>query len=180
MTPRQGLSNPTTFGVSNSRDPIKNFGISTPIQERDRQGIRGLVPPGYIPLEVDVQRCLEQLRTKESNLEKYSYLANIQDVSERLYYAMLAAHTAETMPIVYTPVVGEACENFSRIYRGTLRGMYFSLHDAGHVRNMLDNWPTDNVTTIVMTDGERILGLGDLGVNGMPIPIGKLALYTVR
>ena len=100
------------------------------------------------------------------------------DVSEHLYYAILVKHIAEIMPIIYTPVVGEACEQFSHIYRGTLRGMYLSLDDAGSIRHILDNWPTNDVTTIVVTDGERILGLGDLGVNGMGIPIGKLALYT--
>lgn len=177
---RQRAYSRLTFGAYVGRDPVKNWGVSTPIENREERGIRGLVPPGYIPLELDVQRCMEHLRAKESNLDKYTYLASIQDVSERLYFAILASHTAEVMPIVYTPIVGEACENFSRIYRGTLRGMYFSLNDAGKIRSILNNWPTDKVTTIVMTDGERILGLGDLGVNGMGIPIGKLALYTVR
>lgn len=121
---------------------------------------------------------MEQMRSKESDLEKYVYLQGIQDVSERLYYAIITRHTAECMKIIYTPTVGEACENFSCIYRGTLRGMYFSLEDAGMIRGLLDNWFTSKVTTIVVTDGERILGLGDLGVNGMGIPIGKLALYT--
>lgn len=167
-----------TWGVYVAKDPVRYSGVSTPIEKRQELGIRGLVPPAFIPLELDVERCMEQLRSKSTDMEKYVYLAGIQDVSERLYYAILVAHTAEVMPIVYTPVVGLACERFSEIYRGTLRGMYFSLDDAGTIRRLLDNWPTQDVNTIVVTDGERILGLGDLGVNGMGIPIGKLALYT--
>lgn len=167
-----------TFGAYVAKDPVKYSGVSTPISKRDEMGIRGLVPAAYIPLELDVERCMEQLRSKPTPLDKYVYIQSIQDVSERLYYAILVKHTAEVMPIVYTPTVGAACENFSSIYRGTLRGMYFSLEDAGKIRDILDNWPAQIVTTIVVTDGERILGLGDLGVNGMGIPIGKLALYT--
>lgn len=167
-----------TFGTYIANDPIKYSGVSTPIDKRADLGIRGLVPPAFIPLELDVQRCLEQMRSKSNDLEKYIYLHSIMDVSERLYYAMLVSHTAEIMPLVYTPTVGLACERFSEIYRGTMRGMYFSLNDAGCVREMLDNWPTSDVNTIVVTDGERILGLGDLGCQGIGIPIGKLALYT--
>lgn len=172
------LSHLPHTGVDFIRDTIRHCGVSTPIEDRQAFGIRGLVPAAHIPIELDVERCMEQMRNKETNLEKYIYLHGIMDVSERLFYAILTKYTAEIMPIVYTPTVGEACENFSNIYRGTLRGMYFSLHDAGMIRELLDNWPTSQVTTIVMTDGERILGLGDLGVNGMGIPIGKLALYT--
>jgi malate dehydrogenase (oxaloacetate-decarboxylating)(NADP+) len=164
-----------TWGVYHAKDPIKYSGVSTPVEKRRDLGIRGLVPAAYIPLEKDVERCMQQLRSKLTNLGKYLYLASIQDVSERLYYAILVKHTAEVMPIVYTPIVGEACEQFSQTYRGTLRGMYFSLEDAGSIRELLDNWPTEDVTTIVVTDGERILGLGDLGVNGMGIPIGTHA-----
>jgi malate dehydrogenase (oxaloacetate-decarboxylating)(NADP+) len=161
-----------TWGVYHAKDPIKYNGVSTPVEKRRDLGIRGLVPAAYIPLEKDVERCMQQLRSKGTNLEQYLYLASIQDVSERLYYAILVKHISEVMPIVYTPIVGEACEQFSQTYRGTLRGMYFSLEDAGSIRELLDNWPTEDVTTIVVTDGERILGLGDLGVNGMGIPIG--------
>jgi malate dehydrogenase (oxaloacetate-decarboxylating)(NADP+) len=118
---------------------------------------------------------MDQLRKKTTPLEKYIYLSSIMDVSERLYYAILVKYTVEVMPIVYTPTVGLGCEHFSEIYRGTLRGMYFSIRDAGNIRHILDNWPTDDVEVIVVTDGERILGLGDLGVNGMGIPIGKSA-----
>ena len=167
-----------TWGVYQAKDPIKYCGVSTPPDQRAALGLRGLVPAAYIPLELDVERCMTQLRSKSSGLEKYIYLHGIMDVSERLYYAILVKHTAEVMPIVYTPIVGEACEQFSEIYRGTLRGLYLTLEDAGSIRQILDNWPTSHVTTIVVTDGERILGLGDLGVNGMGIPIGKLALYT--
>ena len=159
-------------GLQLLKDPIRHNGVSTPFEKRRGLGIRGLVPSAYIPLELDVERCMQQLRLKERPIDKYIYLQSIQDVSERLYFAILVMHTAEVMPIVYTPVVGEACENFSEIYRGTIRGMYFSLNDSGMIRELLDNWHTARVTTIVFTDGERILGLGDLGVNGMGIPIG--------
>ena len=167
-----------TEGVYIAKDPVNYNGVSTPIEKREELGIRGLVPSAYIPLDLDVERCMEQLRLKERAIDKYVYIQSIQDVNERLYYAILVKHTAEVMPIVYTPTVGEACENFSQIYRGTLRGMYFSLEDRGKIRKLLDNWPARHVSTVVVTDGERILGLGDLGVNGMGIPIGKLALYT--
>jgi malate dehydrogenase (oxaloacetate-decarboxylating)(NADP+) len=167
-----------TDGVYLAKDPVKYNGVSTPIEMREELGIRGLVPSAYIPLDLDVERCMKQLRLKERAIDKYVYIQSIQDVNERLYYAILVKHTAELMPIVYTPIVGEACENFSSIYRGTLRGMYFSLKDRGKIRKLLDNWAARHVSTIVVTDGERILGLGDLGVNGMGIPIGKLALYT--
>lgn len=179
--PRSKRFSRLTDGVYHAKDPIKYSGVSTPVNQRADLGIQGLVPAAYIPLELDVQRCMEQLRSKSTPLEKYIYLATIMDVSERLYYSILVAHTAEIMPIVYTPTVGAACESFSATYRGTLRGMYFSVKDAGHIREILENWPSKSsepVTTIVVTDGERILGLGDLGVNGMGIPIGKLALYT--
>lgn len=167
-----------TAGVYIAKDPVKYNGVSTPIERREEIGIRGLVPAAYIPLELDVERCMQQLRLKEKPIDKYIYIQSIQDVNERLYYAILVKHTTYCMPYVYTPTVGEACEKFSEIYRGTLRGMYFSLQDKGKIRKLLDNWPAQHVTTIVVTDGERILGLGDLGVNGMGIPIGKLALYT--
>lgn len=165
-------------GVAHAKNPVEYHGVSTPLENRSALGIRGLVPAAYLPLELNVERCMSRLREKPSSLEKYVYLRNIQDVNENLFYAMLVKHTSELMPIVYTPTVGEACEKFSHTYRGTLRGLYISLLDAGSIREILDNWPSKEVTTIVVTDGERILGLGDLGVNGMGIPIGKLALYT--
>lgn len=176
--PRERQYSRLTPGTYVAKNPIKYNGVSTPIDMREALGIRGLVPAAYIPLDLDVERCMQQLRLKERAIDKYTYIQSIQDVNERLYYAILVKYTAEVMPIVYTPTVGEACEKFSEIYRGTLRGMYFSLEDKGNIRRLLDNWPALHVSTIVVTDGERILGLGDLGVNGMGIPIGKLSLYT--
>ena len=169
---KKSLSN-LSWGVHHAKDPIKYSGVATPLDSRRDLGIRGLVPAGFLTLEQDVERCMQQLRAKSTDLEKNLYLSSIQDISERLYYAIVVKHTAEIMPIIYTPVVGEACQEFSHTYRGSIRGMYFSLEDAGSIRSLLDNWPTNQVSTIVVTDGERILGLGDLGVNGMGIPIGK-------
>jgi len=153
-------------------------GICTPIDKRQAARIRGLIPAAYLSLELNVERCMIQLRAKKCSIGKYIFLQTIQDTMETLYFAMLIKHTDELMPIIYTPTVGTACEEFSHIYRGTLRGMYFSLNDKGMIRELLDNWPGHGVTTIVVTDGERILGLGDMGTNGMAIPIGKLAIYT--
>jgi malate dehydrogenase (oxaloacetate-decarboxylating)(NADP+) len=121
---------------------------------------------------------MEQVRAKEKDIDKYSLLQTLQDGSEALYYAMLMRHTRECMPLVYTPTVGQACTDWHKIYRHTPRGLYISLDDLGHVKEALENWPQKNVQCIVVTDGERILGLGDLGSNGMGIPVGKLALYT--
>ncbi|CAM9620888.1 unnamed protein product [Chrysoparadoxa australica] len=122
---------------------------------------------------------MEQLRLKTSPLERYIFLQSMQDTNETLYYAMLVRHTYECLPLVYTPTVGEACQKFSHIYRQVPRGLYISIKDKGRVRQVLDNWPEKDIKAIVFTDGERILGLGDQqGIDGMGIPIGKLALYT--
>jgi len=161
----------TKTGFERMKDPLLNVASSTPLADRERLKLRGLVPSGYIPLNLNVERCMQQLRLKSSPLEKYLFLQSIQDVDERLYYAILVSHTEEVMPVVYTPTVGEACQKFSSIYRGTVRGLFISLEDAGSVRSVLDNWPHDNVSTIVVTDGERILGLGDQGVNGMGVSV---------
>ncbi|KAL7523455.1 LOW QUALITY PROTEIN: hypothetical protein ACHAWF_000529, partial [Thalassiosira exigua] len=166
-------------GEAHAKNPVEYQGVSTPLSERDELGLRGLLPATYLPLKLEVERCISRLREKPDPLEQYIYLRNIQDVNENLFYALLIQHTAELMPIVYT-ARPSARRRYSHIYRGALRGLYLSIDDSGHVRKILDNWPYGNVTTIVVTDGERILGLGDLGVNGMGIPIGKLALYSAR
>ncbi|CCI46705.1 unnamed protein product [Albugo candida] len=121
---------------------------------------------------------MKQLQSKSSPLEKYIFMQTLQDVNETLYYKLLVKHTAELMPIVYTPTVGQACLEYSAIYRQTPRGLYITLDHLGQVSSILDSWPEKDIRAIVFTDGERILGLGDLGANGLGIPVGKLALYT--
>lgn len=120
---------------------------------------------------------VETLKGKSSDLERYIFLMGLQQRDETLFYHVLIKHLAYTMPLVYTPVVGEACIKFSRIMRSP-RGIFLSVLDLGYVDQMLSNWPEKDVRAIVFTDGERILGLGDLGCNGMGIPVGKMALYT--
>ena len=166
-------------GYALTKFPGLNKGSSFSLEERDSKKIRGLFPAGE-PLSLDVKLdiAMEQLRRKSSPLEKYIFLHTIQDADETLYYAALTRMTAEVMPFVYTPTVGQACQEWSRIYRHVPRGLYLSIKDLGKIRSILDNYPNRDIKVIVFTDGERILGLGDLGANGMGIPIGKLALYT--
>jgi malate dehydrogenase (oxaloacetate-decarboxylating)(NADP+) len=121
---------------------------------------------------------MQQLEKKTSDLEKYIFLHTIQDSDETLFYKILTTHTYKTLPFVYTPTVGEACQKWGEIYRSQPRGLYITIDDMGNMERILDNYPLKNIKAIVVTDGERILGLGDLGANGMGIPIGKLALYT--
>ncbi|KAJ0410230.1 hypothetical protein P43SY_002562 [Pythium insidiosum] len=160
------------------RTPGVNKGLAFSMNERQDLNVRGLVPAGVFSIELETQRALMQLRKKSTPLEKYIFMQTMQDTNEAVYYRLLIDHTAELMPIVYTPTVGQACLEFSHIYRQTPRGLYISIQDIGKVAEILDVWPEKDIRAIVFTDGERILGLGDLGVNGMGIPIGKLALYT--
>jgi malate dehydrogenase (oxaloacetate-decarboxylating)(NADP+) len=161
------------------KNPWKNKGSSFSNKERDEHGLHGLLPNGEpLSLDLKVQLSMENLRKKTSPLEKYLYLHSIQDSDETLFYAILAKHTHETMPLVYTPTVGTACVEWSHIYSQQPRGVYLSTKHLGQVQDILKNYPNKDIKVIVFTDGERILGLGDLGSNGMGIPIGKLALYT--
>jgi malate dehydrogenase (oxaloacetate-decarboxylating)(NADP+) len=161
------------------KNPSINKGTSFSFDERRRLGLSGLVPAGDpLSLGVKVDLVMEQVRSKSTPLEKYIYLQTLQDSDETLYFAALSSHMAELMPLVYTPVVGEACQKWSHIYRQQPRGIYISLRDRGSIRDILLSYPQRDIRAIVMTDGERILGLGDLGANGMGIPVGKLALYT--
>lgn len=161
------------------KNPWKNKGSSFTQKERDELSLQGLLPNGEpLSLELKVQLSMENLRKKTSPLEKYLYLHGIQDSDETLFYAILAAYTHETMPLVYTPTVGAACQEWSHIYRQQPRGVYLSTKHLGKVKDILKHYPNKDIKAIVFTDGERILGLGDLGANGMGIPIGKLALYT--
>ena len=169
-------------GVNIMTDPSLNKGTGFSMEERERLGIRGLTPPRIINdkncLHWQAEKILNKFHEiRHSNIEKYTYLNSLQDRNEVLFYKCLVDNIEELAPIVYTPTVGEACQNFAYLFRRP-KGMYFSAADKGHMHAMTFNWPTDDVELIVVTDGSRILGLGDLGVNGMGIPIGKLSLYT--
>lgn len=146
-------------------------------EERDELGLRGLLPHRVSTMEGQVSRSLANMRRKAYDIERYIFLCGLQDRNERLFYRLVIDNIEEVMPLIYTPTVGQACKEFAQIFRRA-RGFYITPDDRGAVRRMLDNWPEDDVRVIVVTDGERILGLGDLGANGMGIPIGKLALYS--
>lgn len=162
-------------------DLLKNVALNKSTafttDERDRHGLHGLLPPGVSDQSVQLQRVMENVRRKPDDIERYIFLTALQGRNGRLFYKALIQHIEELLPLVYTPTVGQACLEFANIFRQT-RGFYVSRYDQGRIRQNLDNWPEDDVRVIVVTDGERILGLGDLGANGMGIPIGKLALYV--
>jgi len=170
-----GRDHPTGYDLM--LNGLLNKGTAFTAAERDALGLRGLLPPRVSTLEQQVRRALRNLRAKENDLEKYIFLHALQNRNETAFYRVVLDHLEETMPIVYTPTVGQACLEFGAIYRRP-RGMWISIEDRGRVAEVLANWPHQDVRLIVVTDGERILGLGDLGVLGMGIPIGKLALYT--
>ncbi len=165
-------------GLDLIRDPLLNKGTGFTERERAALGLRGLVPPQVVSIDSQVNRVMENFHRQHGDLDRYTYLEGLHDRNETLYYRVLLSHINELTPIIYTPVVGQACSQFSTIYRRT-RGMYFSADDVAYFAEMVSNWPEDNVEVIVVTDGSRILGLGDLGANGMGIPIGKLSLYVV-
>ncbi|MEO1543081.1 MAG: oxaloacetate-decarboxylating malate dehydrogenase, partial [Pseudomonadota bacterium] len=146
-------------------------------EERERLGLRGLLPPHVSTQDEQLDRVLENLRRKSDDIEKYVFLTALQDRNERLFYRAVMENISEVMPLIYTPTVGQACREFAHIFRRP-RGFYITPDDRGDIRRILDNWSEDDVRVVVVTDGERILGLGDLGANGMGIPIGKLALYV--
>ena len=158
-------------------DPLLNKGTAFTERERDVLGLRGLLPPRVFTLEEQVQRSLNAVRRKQDAIEKYIYLVNLQNRNEVLFYRLVVDNIEEMAPIIYTPTVGEACLQYGSIYRRP-RGLFISLRDRGRIGEILRQWPHDGVRLIVVTDGERILGLGDLGALGMGIPLGKLALYT--
>lgn len=164
-------------GVALLRDPTLNKGSAFTEAEREALGLSGLLPPRVHTMEEQVQRVLENLRKHSSDLDRYVSLIALQDRNKTLFYRVLLENIDELMPIVYTPTVGQACMEFGHIFRRP-RGIYITANDRGRVAELLGNWPFTDIRIIVVTDGERILGLGDLGADGMGIPVGKLSLYT--
>ena len=164
-------------GAALLHDPHLNKSTAFTAAEREALELVGLVPEAIDSKEIQIQRVLQQLAQEPSNLAKYIYLSALQDTDETLFYRVLMSDPARFLPLVYTPTVGDACLQFSHIIRRP-KGLYVSVKRRGCVREILRNWPERDVRFVVVTSGQRILGLGDLGANGMGIPIGKLALYT--
>lgn len=164
-------------GIVLLHDPGLNKGTAFTAAERDVLGLHGLLPPFISTQQQQVQHIINNVRRKPNNLERYLYLIGLQDRNEQLFYKVLVDHLEELSPIIYTPTVGLACQEYSKVFRRP-RGIFITKNDSGRVKDILQNCPHRDVRVIVVTDGERILGLGDLGSNGMGIPVGKLSLYT--
>ncbi|MCC8936487.1 NAD-dependent malic enzyme [Bradyrhizobium sp. Arg68] len=158
-------------------DPQLNKGTAFSEAERDAFDLHGLLPPSVLTLDEQVSRRLQALRGYETDLERYAFLRELQDTNETLFYALLVGNLEELLPIVYTPTVGAGCQHFSRLFRKP-RGLFLSIPHKARIDRILAHPRFDAVEAIVVTDGERILGLGDQGAGGMGIPIGKLSLYT--
>jgi malate dehydrogenase (oxaloacetate-decarboxylating)(NADP+) len=168
-------SSPSGAGILH--DPPRNRGSAFTLEQRRALRLEGLLPPVPDSLVTQIARVNRQLEMLDSDLLKYLFLSDLQARNECLYYAVLMSDPARFMPLVYTPTVGEACQKFDHVFRAS-RGIYLPITAKGRLREVLSNWPFTDVRFIVASDGERILGLGDLGVGGMGIPVGKLALYT--
>lgn len=163
-------------GIDLLHNPAYNKSTAFTEEERDRYKLRGLLPPAVGSMETQTRRVLANMRRKESDIEKYIFLSALQERNERLFFRLIMENFREIVPLVYTPTVGQACKEFANIFRSE-KGFYVTARDRGRIREILDNWPHRDVRIIVVSDGERILGLGDLGANGMGIPLGKLGLY---
>lgn len=157
-------------------NPLYSKGTAFKGRERDRLRVRGLLPSRRVNMHIQIERVLQEIRAEDSMIRKHQIIEDVHDRNETLYHRILVDNMEEMAPIIYTPTVGQACNEFAMRYRRP-RGMYFSTDDRGHMAAMIYNWPQKDVKVIVVTDGSRILGLGDLGANGMGIPIGKLSLY---
>jgi len=165
-----------TRGEPLLRDPFINKGTAFTAFEREALGLEALIPPAVSTLDQQLSRVYENYRAKETPLERYIHLAGLQDRNETLFFRLVHDHIDEMMPVLYTPVVGQACQQFSHIYRRP-RGLYVSYDQRDRIDAVLRHHARPTAV-IVVTDGERILGLGDQGIGGMGIPIGKLCLYT--
>jgi malate dehydrogenase (oxaloacetate-decarboxylating)(NADP+) len=164
-------------GTALLTNSLLNKGTAFTERERDALGLRGLLPPRVFTLDEQVARVLANVRRKDNALEKYIFLTTLQNRNETLFYRVMQDHAEEMIPIIYTPTVGQACLEYGAIFRRP-RGLFISIDERGRIAEILRHWPLSDVRMIVVTDGERILGLGDLGALGMGIPVGKLALYT--
>jgi len=164
-------------GTALLRDPTLNKGTAFSDEERDILGLRGLLPPHVATQDEQLGRVLENFHRLETPLSKYIMLESLLDRNEALFFRVVMDHPDMMMPIIYTPTVGLACQEFGHIYRRP-RGLFITAADRGRMAQVMRNWPHREAAMIVVTDGERILGLGDLGANGMGIPMGKLSLYT--
>uniref|UniRef100_A0A672ZMC7 malate dehydrogenase (oxaloacetate-decarboxylating) (NADP(+)) n=1 Tax=Sphaeramia orbicularis TaxID=375764 RepID=A0A672ZMC7_9TELE len=176
-TGRKGSVSTKKRGYDITRNPHLNKGMAFTLEERLQLGIHGLLPPCFLSQDVQVLRVMKSYEPRTNPLDKYILLMTLQDRNEKLFYRVLTSDLEGFMPIVYTPTVGLACQQYGLAFRRP-RGLFITIHDRGHIATMLNSWPVENIKAIVVTDGERILGLGDLGSYGMGIPVGKLALYT--
>ncbi|KAM9439489.1 NADP-dependent malic enzyme [Clarias gariepinus] len=164
-------------GYDLTRNPHLNKGMAFSLEERLQLGIHGLLPPCFLSQDVQLLRVLRNYELKKDDLDRYVLLMGLQDRNEKLFYRVLMSDIERFMPIVYTPTVGLACQQYGLTFRRP-RGLFITIHDCSHIATLLQSWPEMDVQAVVVTDGERILGLGDLGCYGMGIPVGKLALYT--
>ncbi|KAI6704259.1 hypothetical protein NL676_013395 [Syzygium grande] len=165
------------LGHPSPTDPRHNKGLAFTEKERDAHYLCGLLPPTVVSQQVQEKKLMKNLRQYQVPLQKYMALMDLEERNERLFYKLLIDNVEELLPIVYTPTVGEACQKYGSIFRRP-QGLFISLKEKGKILEVLKNWPERSIQVIVVTDGERILGLGDLGCQGMGIPVGKLSLYT--
>ncbi len=168
---------PGRTGIDLLHDPLYNKGTAFTYKERRKLGLLGLLPPRISTLEQQSTRVIANIRKRATEIEKYVDMLSLLDRNETLYYKVTIDNIEEIMPIIYTPTVGQGCQRYAHLFRRS-RGLFITKHEKGRIKEVLKNWPRQDVRVIVVTDGQRILGLGDLGASGMGIPVGKLALYT--